>query len=330
MDVSDDLAQQRLAIEAAAADGGPARFRRRGRWLFTALAFFSVIVGGVVITFGAVDGPLRVVDLAAIGVLIGVVVDVVMVFALAERRSWAHRATVAVCLVLLVTGLLRSVLRLASGTIEIPLDAIGAALVLAVRPAVFAPELPGDGRRIGLVVAAALVSTIWPLLGPVAGRGGLLAASADQVKVDVSVDCSEIAADPTQPVMVRAAWAWTGGEFLAGGSDGVVVRWLGTTDAGEDDARGLYAEDEVELEPRDAVANGSGSPAAALTDPLIAQGDGRDYSFDVDRFGLVDGHVVLALRPVSATAKHGSVEVSAWYAHRDTWLAEGGPSSCEW
>ncbi len=312
-----------------------ARFRRRGRILFTFLAFWSVVIGGVVITAGGVDRPGLSVLVAAIGLVIGVAVAWALVVGLNAGRPWADRATVIVCGILVAAGVIRSLIRLSDGAIDIPLDAIGAALVLAVRPSALPVARPGDGRRIGLVVAATLVSAFWPLVGDAVASGRLLGAAPDGVSVQVTVDCSAIAADPAAPIVARASWTWTDGELLSGSTDGFVVWWSATTDADPPEANaetsgGVIVDGEVEMAPADAVWSGSGSPAAALTDPFEMEGNARTFGIDVARSGLVDGHVVLPLRPLAREARHGSVRVQAGYAHLDRWLKESDPVDCDW
>lgn len=332
MDVPNDAAIPPTVVKVDPAIEALARFRRRGRLFFTFLAFWAGILGSVVIVFGATDHPFRSIIVAIIAVAIGIAVDVALVFGLAERRPWADRSTIVVCGIFLVAGVLRSLIKLSSGTVEIPLDSIGAALVLAVRPTTLAPALPGDRRRIGLVAAAALLSAVSPLIGDEAASGRILGASADQVRVAVTVDCDAMAADPAAPVVVRASWHWTGGEILARGTDGFVVSWLAATDADADGegALEMYEAGPVEVAPMGAVWSGSGSPASALTDPIEAQGNAHSFGIDVGRFGLVDGQVVIPLRPVPADAGHGSVQVSAQYAHLDRWITDPGLVGCVW
>jgi hypothetical protein len=339
MDVPHDVETPQTQVSADPTSGAAAdqlaRFRRRGRRLFTFLAFFSVIVGSIAIVLGATQHPLRSVIVAAIGVVIVLLVAVALVFGLAEGRAWADRATVLVCWIFLVAGVLRVVLRLTMGTVEIPLDAIGAALVLAVRPSTFAPSLRGDGRRIGLVAAASLVAAVAPLISDGVASGRILGANPDQVAVVVTVDCTGIAADPTAPVVVRASWTWTGSELLAGGEDGFVVAWNAARidHQSDGDSLGTMFEDvEAEVASPDAVWRGSGTPASVLTEPIEAGSDGnaRSFGIDVARAGLVDGHVAMWLRPRSPDARHGSIEVSAYYAHLDRWLTESDQAVCQW
>lgn len=330
MDIPTDVALPSAAVQADPAADALARFRRRGRLFFTFLACWVSILVGAVLVFGATDHPLRSVVVAIVGVAIVLAVALALVFGLAERRPWADRATIVVCGIFLVAGVLRSLVRLSSGTLEFPLDAIGAALVLAVRPTTLAPDLPGDRRRIGLLAAAALVAAVMPLVADGVASGKILGASPSQVGVVASVDCDAIAADPTAPVLVNASWDWAGGEPLAGGTDGFAVNWFANTDADTDGEAGLYIDGEVEAAPTDAVWNGSGGQASALIDRFAAEGSGRTFGIDVARAGLVDGHIVISLRPVSRDAKHGSLEVWAHYAHLDRWLKDAGPVGCEW
>lgn len=334
MDIPTDVALPPTAVKAEPAAEALARFRRRGRLLFTLLAFWSVILGGVVIALGPTDHPLRLVVVTMIGVAIGLALDVALVFGLAERRPWADRATIVVCGIFLVAGILRLLVRLSSGSLEIPLDAIGAALVLAERPTTLAPDLLGDRRRIGLVAAAALLAAVMPLVANGVASGKILGATPSQVGVVATVDCDAIAADPTAPVLINASWDWTGGEPLAGGTDGVVVKWFATTDADANanveagDSTGLFVDGEAEMVPTDAVWNSEG-PTSALLDP-VEDANGRAFGIDVDDAGLVDGHVAMRLHPVSPDARHGSVQVSASYAHLGLWVVDSGQVGCEW
>ena len=328
MDPSDAIPRP-TAVGAAPAVDPLVLFRRRARNLFTILAFWSAIVGGAGIIVGSADRFGLSIIVTAVGLVAAVALFYVLVMALAERRPWADRATVIVCTILVVGGVARSVIRSAGGAIEVPLDAIGAALVLAVAPAMSAPWGPGDGRRLRLLAAATVVALYGPVIGTGIHAGSLLGATPDDVSLRVEVDCFAIVADPQAPVVIRASWQWAGGEILPGGNDGLVVRWSASTDAVEADGGGMFVDGDVRTTPSDAVWLGSGSPASALTDTFEADGNARVFGIDVGGFGLIDGHVVIPLRPVSPDVRHGSITVIAGYAHLDHWIKQS-EAGCDW
>ena len=146
--------------DPASDDPGLARFRRRGRWLFTALAILTVVVALLVLANVPGNLPDTALLLLVLGVVLGVVVDIALVVGLSNGRPWADHATVAVCWILLVLGLTRTVLRLLGGAIDIPLDSILAALVLSVKPAVLPPVDAADRPWVWIIVGITLVGAI--------------------------------------------------------------------------------------------------------------------------------------------------------------------------
>jgi hypothetical protein len=163
------------AVGDAARDsgGGLARFRRRGRLCFQILAAFTAVIGGTVLVVAAPAVPLPILLTAAAGVALFLVVCYLVVTGLGSGRAWADHATVAVCTILLVAGIIRSLVRLTAGSIDIPIDAIAAAIVLSVRPAGFQPTADEDRPRLWFVVGLAAISAI----------AGLVPVNATQIQL---------------------------------------------------------------------------------------------------------------------------------------------------
>jgi len=153
--------------------GDVARFRRRGRLCFQILAAFSAVIGGIVLVVAASAVPLPILLTAAASVALFLLVCYLLVTGLGGGRAWADHATIAVCTILVVTGVLRSLLRLSTGSIDIPIDAIAAAIVLAARPARLEPTADEDRLRLWLVVGLAAVGAI----------AGLVPVNATQIQL---------------------------------------------------------------------------------------------------------------------------------------------------
>jgi hypothetical protein len=325
MDLSQEVSQAPIPVADEPALDELERFRRRGRYLFTFLAVVSAVFGSLVIfSPGGVDRPVLSWLVGAVGIASAFVVSYVLVMGLSDGRPWADRAAVVACSALLAAGVLRSLGRLTAGAFEIPIDAIGAALVLAAQPASFRlGSMPDLARgRVVLIALGAGFAALSPLIAEEVAAGRILGATPDQVTVNATVDCSGIAADPSAPILVGASWDWSGGELLAASADAIYIRWFGSTDVHGEDDLDVHVDGQVAMEPVAAVWPGSGGAASTLTDPIEARGNARAFGIDVAGYGLIDGSVVVPLRPVSAAARHGWVQVAAGYVHRDRWIKE--------
>ena len=128
---------------------------------------------GVLLVLGAAGqvAPPDIVVLLLIGQALAVGALVVLYQGLGRADAWADRAMVRVCILLIVTGVFRVLLDASQSRVTIPLEAIGAAIVLAARPASGAMEpLDAAGeRRATLILGALLVAQVVPLLAPAVG-----------------------------------------------------------------------------------------------------------------------------------------------------------------
>ena len=129
-----------------------------------------VFAGGTLLSLtDSAAGPLA---LLVIGVAIFLIAVVSLILGLGERSAWAIHAVAPVCYALLAFGLIRSGIALTRGEILFPLEAIGAALVLT-RPhgrELLPAASADDRRRVWLVVAAVVVTSVEPLLTPLLDR----------------------------------------------------------------------------------------------------------------------------------------------------------------
>ena len=304
------------------------QYRRWATRLFWVLAIFGLIVG--LLALGVPDAGPAVFAIVLLSVCLDIAVLLTVVAALGRREAWAVHAIRPICFVLLAAGLVRVIVVLTQNTITVPLDAIGAAMVLSREhgpsylPAVSSP----DRRRINLAVGALVAAQLLPLLAEPVRDGGLFGAQEDTLDLRVTLDCTGASA-PGGPIPVRVAWAWTREELFSPPIDGLVVQWNVTTD-GVGDPSGAVA-GEVTVSNPDAVWAGAGSPAATLTQPLTLDGPSREFGIDLGRAGgLNDGSVAFNLRPADSTARHGDIEAWASYAHGDRWLHQSDVATCAW
>lgn len=134
--------------------------------LFAILAIVGILVGVVVL--GSPTGvPPATLAVAIAPALLGIVVLLVLVFALGRVDPWAVHAIQPICLVLIVAGVVRSLVALSGGEISIPLEVIGALMVLTRdHRAALLPPLDGSGRRtVMVVVGLMIVVQVLPLIG---------------------------------------------------------------------------------------------------------------------------------------------------------------------
>jgi hypothetical protein len=300
------------------------------RWataLFWVLAIFSLVVGLFVLGAPSI-GPA-----AFAVVLLSLVLDIAvlltLVAALGRRDTWAVHAIQPICQVLLTAGLIRLVVGLTQSNITVPLDAIGAAMVLSrphgpgYRAAVSRP----DRRRINLAVGALVAAQLLPFLAEPLRDGGLFGAQESSLDLRVALDCGGAGA-AGGPVPIRVTWTWAGNELFSPPNDGLLVQWNMTTDGLADPSAAVAGEVSVS-EPDDIWAGGGGS-ASALIQPLTLGLPSREFGIDLHRAGLRDGSVAFDLRPADSTARHGGVEAWASYAHGDRWLHQSDFATCAW
>ena len=139
------------------------RFRRWGRTFFIVVGIFAAVVATVVL-LGVADTSALIVGILVLAVSLSLGLSYVLADGLGRGLVWVDHATVMACAVLLTFGILRTALALLGGTIEIPIDAIGSAMVLSARPAALEPLPPTDRWRVTTVVAVATIVAIGGLL----------------------------------------------------------------------------------------------------------------------------------------------------------------------
>lgn len=125
MDVSNEISQAPIA--GAAAPDVLEPYRRWAGVLFAILTVVAIVAIAAVITRSS--GKAAVILLASaflmVTTLLAVVVD------LDRGRWWAVRAIAPLCYVILVVGVLRALIALSQNNVSIPLEAIGALMVLS-------------------------------------------------------------------------------------------------------------------------------------------------------------------------------------------------------
>jgi hypothetical protein len=302
------------------------RFRTRAQLLFGLLVVVALIGAWLVIVLpGDIPAVARGVALA--GLALAIAAYIALIRALGDGRDWSMTATIWVCVLLVVAGVVQVVYDLTRSTLTFPLGAILALFVLAVRPPPAAMPIlgPAARRARALVVGALVVSMAGPALLGVLVNGQALAVGPEDVDVHVALECpAPVAAfaDRARAVGVDTTWQFRRHEPFPPSHDGIVIRW--DTNEGPDEA-------EVQLvvsswEPTDAIWRGNATPASALTAPLIQDGPSEEYGIDVEGHGQVDGHIRQELLvPAGFT---GELTVWAMYAHGDRWLTASNQVSC--
>ena len=258
----------------------PDQYIRWATAFFWVLAIFSLVVS--LLALGAPGAGPAVFAIVVLSVGLDIAVLLTVVAALGRREAWAVRAIRPICLVLLAAGLIRLVVALTQNSLTVPLDAIGAAMVLSREhgPGLLPPVSRPDRRRINLAVGALVVAQLLPLLAEPVRDGGLFGAQESAFDLRVTLDCTG-AAPPGGPIPVRATWAWTGNELFSPPNDGLVVQWNVTTD-GVRDPSGAVAGD-LSVSDADVIWVGGGGPASSLTQPLTLDGKAVAIDPEIDR-----------------------------------------------
>lgn len=302
-------------------------YRRWATVCFSILAAVGIL--GSVVVLGAIPVPPVVVLLLA-AVVIGVGALLVVVAALRRPASWAVHAIAPICYVIVVAGLIRVMAALSQNTFTLPLEVIGALLVLTRDHR--ADHLPsideGGRRRVWWAVGAVVVAQVLPhAAGPIA-NGSLFGAGRQALDLQVAIDCTA-AAEPGGEIDLRTAWSWRATEMFSQPIDGLVIQWNILMSDTDDPSGGGTVNDRVSTS-HPAIWSGGGGPASALIQPLIQETPSREFGIDVGTAGLIDGSVVLGLRPADPAARHGSLQAWAAYAHGDRWLQQSATTACSW
>jgi hypothetical protein len=143
-------------------------YRRWATVLFWILIVVSIVAGGAALIAFSVTATMAVVLLLAVGLGLGSLL--VETLALGRREAWAVHAIRPICFVIIAAGVLRVAVALSQSNITIPLEVIGALMVLSRehRPQFLPPIPDADRQKLNLVVGAQVVSQVLPYLaGPV-------------------------------------------------------------------------------------------------------------------------------------------------------------------
>jgi len=138
------------------------QYRRWATVLFWILIAVGLLAG--VIALAAMVANATVVVALLLAVALGVGSLLYEVLALGRREAWAVHAIRPLCFVIVAAGLFRVVVALAQSNITIPLEVIGALMVLTREHGPqYLPALPdADRQRINLVVGIQIVSQVLP------------------------------------------------------------------------------------------------------------------------------------------------------------------------
>ena len=150
---------------------------RWARLLFIVLAAVNV-AGLVLLAIGSgmvadqVGGALPAILLLAISGALSLAVFVALVIALGTRSTWAIHAIAPVCYLLIASGVVRVIVALSRNEILIPVETIGALLVLT-RPHgrdLLPPADAGTPTRVALTLVALVATYAIPLVAPLLVR----------------------------------------------------------------------------------------------------------------------------------------------------------------
>ena len=303
-----------------------AQYRSWASVLFAILGAIALIGGAIVIT--ATPAPYSAVLLLTVGV--GAVIFIGLALAIVRGDAWAVHAIAPVCVLLIVTGLIRTAIALGSGAFTIPLELIAAVAVITrdhrreMMPAIGDP----GRRRMWLAVGGLVVSQLLPFVAEPAMRGGLLAAREEDLTLTASVHCARVA-EPGAAIGATVTWSWVGGRPFAPPEDGLVVRWSANIEGQTPDvglALGDHRVSDVatiamgSAARPDAVLEGFRRSGLQFVDVLISRSGSE----------LRDGSVELDLLPNATDEGSGSVDLQAAYAHGDLWAVRSDLVTCSW
>jgi hypothetical protein len=303
-----------------------AQYRSWASVLFAILGAVALIGGAVVISSTA--ELYGIVLLATVG--LGALIYVALALLIGRGEPWAIHAIVPVCVLLIVTGLVRSAIAIGSGTITIPLELIAAVAVITRdhRPEIMPAVSEPGRRRMWLAVGGLVVSTLFPYVAEPAMRGALFVAQEDDLALAASVDCAR-ATEPGSPIIAKAAWSWSGSRPFAPTDDGLVLRWAANVHGQTPDV-GLTVVDHRTSDQATIVMGGTGESDALLDAFRHAGLQAVDFLISRSGSELRDGSVEVDLVPSSASAATGTVDLQAAYAHGDLWIVKSSLATCTW
>ena len=141
-----------------------AQYRRWATALFWILIAIGLLAG--IIALAAMVANATVVVVLVLAVALGVGSLWYEVRALGRDEAWSVHAIRPLCFVIVAAGLLRVIVALAQSTITIPLEVIGALMVLSREHGPqYLPAVPlADRQRINVVVGVQIVSQVLPYL----------------------------------------------------------------------------------------------------------------------------------------------------------------------
>ena len=302
-----------------------AQYRSWASVLFAILGAVALIGGAVVIS--STTGPYSIVLLATVG--LSAVIYIALAMLIGRGEPWAIHAIVPVCVLLIVTGLLRTAIGLGSGAITIPLELIAAVAVISRdhRPEIMPAITESGRRRMWLAVGGLVASTLLPYVAEPAMRGGLLAAREEDLALTASLDCARVS-EPGAAIIATVAWSWTGGRPFAPPEDGLVVRWSGNIEGQAPDV-GLAVMDRRVSDDATIRTGGAGGPDALLEGFRRSGLQFEDLVISRSGSELRDGSVELDLVS-SSVSGGGGVDLQAAYAHGDLWVIRSNRATCSW
>ena len=142
-----------------------ATFRGRARILF-GLLIGVVVVSAVIVLASDPDIPATGWLIPLASVALAVIVLAVVFVGLGTSSAWAIPAAIWVSVVIVVAGVIRSLIKLVDGQVDIPLEAIAGAIVLAARPSGHGLDTlaPDDRRTAVLLIGGYVVASVIPYL----------------------------------------------------------------------------------------------------------------------------------------------------------------------
>jgi hypothetical protein len=154
------------------------QFRRWARFLFAILALVAA-VGVVLVPMGVGLDPARLLAawplilILTANIAATLIVLLSLVRGLGRGSTWALHAVVPVCGVLIAIGLVRTLIAVTQNQVLIPLEAIGALLVLTRPHGPDIMPLPTneDRRRVTIATGALFASYFVPLVLPLSLAG---------------------------------------------------------------------------------------------------------------------------------------------------------------
>jgi hypothetical protein len=315
-------------MEATAAPDDPTGpYRRWATVLFVVLAIVGLLGVGVELAAQTGD-PYRPLLIASSAVTI--VLLLAIAADLGHAGAWAVHVIKPLCLLLIATGVLRIFVDIGHGTITIPLEAIGALLVLTREPAAgtMPPLGVADRRRMRGVLVVLVVAALVPYAVTSTRSGVPFGPRPEDLSLTATLDCAR-AGDGVTPIVARVAWAWTNRGPFPPPTDAVRVEWYATTDGAAAPDAGLTM---LAQRPSDdgIHAGGSGETDAILEPNRDPDRQSVEYVISMRDGRPRDGSIELDLVPSDPSSRSGSVELSFAYAHGDRWVQESGLSACSW